>query len=81
MPFSEILATFKLNELLKSHRVVNVEKAFIDSQRGTGWAFLIEYIDNSDQPVQASKVNYRDILDEADFAVYDLLRRKRKEIN
>ena len=80
-PFSESSATAELNDFLKSHRVVNVEKTFIDGQRGTGWAFLVEYTDSPDPAAPASRVDYRDILNEEDFAVYDLLRKKRKEIS
>jgi len=42
-PFGERTVTDELNVFLRSHRIVNVEKRLIDSERGTGWVFLIEY--------------------------------------
>jgi hypothetical protein len=42
-PFGEKSVTEELNDFLRSHRIVNVEKKLIDSERGTGWAFLVEY--------------------------------------
>ena len=36
-PFSELSASAELNNFLKSHRIINVEKRLIDGERGTGW--------------------------------------------
>ncbi|MCQ2591282.1 MAG: HRDC domain-containing protein [Treponema sp.] len=82
-PFSEPSATAELNNFLKSHRIINVEKRLIDGERGTGWVFLVEYSDNEgtrSSYTMSSKVDWRDVLNPSQFAVYDLLRKKRKEI-
>lgn len=44
-PFSEPSLSAELNNFLKSHRIINVEKRLIDGERGTGWVFLVEYTD------------------------------------
>ena len=35
-PFSEPSSSAELNNFLKSHRIINVEKRLIDGERGTG---------------------------------------------
>lgn len=82
-PFSEPSASAELNNFLKSHRIINVEKRLIDGERGTGWVFLVEYTElegGKSAYTMSSKVDWRDVLNPSQFAVYDLLRKKRKEI-
>ena len=47
-PFSEPSSSAELNNFLKSHRIINVEKRLIDGERGTGWVFLVEYTESED---------------------------------
>lgn len=82
-PFSEPGASAELNNFLKAHRIINVEKRLIDGERGTGWVFLVEYSEfegGKSAYTMSSKVDWRDVLNPAQFAVYDLLRKTRKEI-
>ena len=82
-PFSEPSSSAELNNFLKSHRIINVEKRLIDGERGTGWVFLVEYTESEDGKsayTMSSKVDWRDVLNPSQFAVYDLLRKTRKEI-
>ena len=82
-PFSEPSSHAELNNFLKSRRIINVEKRLIDGERGTGWVFLVEYSDNEGAKqsyTMSAKVDWRDVLNPSQFAVYDLLRKKRKEI-
>ena len=63
----------------------NVEKKWINGERGTGWTFLIEYA-NTDgkgsQPGQlVARVDYRETLNPVEYALYDKLRTVRKEIS
>ena len=63
-PFSEPSASAELNNFLKSHRIINVEKRLIDGERGTGWVFLIEYTENEGGKsayTMSSKVDWRDV--------------------
>lgn len=55
----------------------------IDGELGTGWVFLVEYtyIEGGKLAyTMSSKVDWRDVLNPSQFAVYDLLRKTRKEI-
>jgi superfamily II DNA helicase RecQ len=81
-PFGEASVCDDLNAFLKSHRIVNVEKRLIDGERGTGWLFLIEYgSDNKNQSSPSSpRVDYREILSEQEYALFDRLRKLRKEL-
>ena len=82
-PFSEPSSHAELNNFLKSRRIINVEKRLIDGERGTGWVFLVEYSDNDGAKpsyTMSAKVDWRDVLNPSQFAGYDLLRKKRKEI-
>ena len=82
-PFGEKSVTDELNSFLRSHRIVNVEKKLIDGERGTGWLFLVEYGNTdskSSQSPPSQRVDYREVLNAAEYAVYDKLRVLRKEI-
>lgn len=82
-PFSEPASSAELNNFLKAHRIINVEKRLIDGERGTGWVFLVEYSDVDGSKggyTMSAKIDWRDVLTPSQFAVYDLLRKKRKEI-
>ena len=82
-PFGEKSVTDELNAFLRSHRIINVEKKLIDGERGTGWVFLVEYV-NSDgknpSNTQSQKIDYREVLNPVEYALYDKLRNMRKEI-
>ena len=83
-PFGEKSVTDELNTFLRSHRIVNVEKRLIDGERGTGWLFLVEYgtdgVKNINSP-PVQRIDYREVLNSAEYAIYDKLRNLRKEIS
>ena len=81
-PFGEKSVTDELNAFLRSHRIVNVEKRLIDGDRGTGWVFLVEYGgDSKNAPAAASqRIDYRETLNPAEYALFDKLRKLRKEL-
>ena len=73
--------TEELNRFLRSHRVVSIEKRFLDRESGQ-WCFCIEYLDGG-QPKETekrSRVDYREVLSSEDFAVYAKLREVRKTV-
>ena len=81
-PFGEKSVTDELNAFLRSHRIVNVDKRLIDGERGTGWVFLVEYgtdgKNTSNAPTQ--RVDYREVLNADEYALFDKLRNLRKEL-
>ena len=80
-PFGEKSVTDKLNVFLRSHRIVNVEKRLIDGERGTGWVFLVEYgTDGGKTSNQAQRIDYREVFNDSEYALFDKLRNLRKEI-
>lgn len=72
----------ELNRFCAVTRIATVEKEFIANGDKSFWAFCISYLENSG--VQASgrkyKVDYREILDDKDFAIFARLRTIRKEL-
>jgi superfamily II DNA helicase RecQ len=82
-PFGEKSVTDELNAFLRSHRIINVEKRLIDGERGTGWVFLIEYGGENNKTASNSpsqRIDYREVLNPVEYALYDKLRNLRKEI-
>jgi superfamily II DNA helicase RecQ len=80
-PFGEATVCDELNKFLKSNRIINVEKSLIDGERGTGWLFLIEYgADIRPTAGGSQHIDYREILSEQDYALFDKLRGLRKEV-
>ncbi|MDR0554823.1 MAG: HRDC domain-containing protein [Treponema sp.] len=83
-PFGEKSVTDELNAFLRSHRIINVEKKFLDSERGAGWVFLVEYGTGEGGKLPANapaqRTDYRELLNPAEYALFDKLRVLRKEI-
>jgi superfamily II DNA helicase RecQ len=82
-PFGEKSVTDELNSFLRSHRIVNVEKRLVDGERGTGWVFLIEYGNTdgkSTSSTSSQRIDYREVLNPVEYALYDKLRNLRKQI-
>ncbi|MCO6455393.1 MAG: HRDC domain-containing protein [Pirellulaceae bacterium] len=96
MPFKFILiplrhsedAERELNAFLRGHRVLHVDRRCIESDGATFWSFCVEYVDvpaAAGQPgrpaEQRSRVDYREVLNAEDFAVFASLRELRKELS
>jgi len=73
----------KMNSFLCSHKIIDIEKQFVNNGNDSFWSFCTRYI-NSDKQTssgyQKEKVDYKEILDEKSFAVFSKLREIRKEI-
>jgi superfamily II DNA helicase RecQ len=82
-PFGEPTVCDELNKFLRSRRIVNVEKRLIDSERGTGWLFLVEYGEElkSQQPGGNARIDYRETLTQQEYVLFDKLRELRKTIS
>lgn len=81
-PISESSSSAELKNFLKSHRIINVEKRLIDGERGTGWVFLVEYSDidgTKSGYTMSAKIDWRDVLNPSQFAVYNYLRKKERK--
>ena len=72
----------KLNNFCATHKVATVEKQFVSNNEQSFWAFCITYIEG-DQSVtipKKSRIDYKEILDEKDFAIFAKLRNLRKKM-
>ncbi len=78
-----------LNGFVRSHRVLTVDRRWVDLGASSFWSFAVDYLDG--QPGTASpqtgrppgakpKIDYREELPADQFAVFARLREARKEI-
>jgi len=73
----------ELNKFLRSHRVLEVQQEFVSAENGSYWCFSIRYIqDNYSETLfnKREKLDYRKILDDKTFLIFEKLRKCRKEI-
>ncbi len=72
----------ELNRFCAGCRVVNVEKAFVANGDRSFWSVCITWMDGSGEKGNRpkSRVDYKEVLNEKDFAVFVKLRTLRKTI-
>lgn len=73
----------ELNRFCSGHRIASVEKQFVANGDRSFWTICVSYIeqDNKLPAAGKGKVDYREVLDEKDFAVFVKLRTLRKTIS
>jgi superfamily II DNA helicase RecQ len=72
-----------LNRFLAAHRILNIERQFIQNGTHSHWCYAINYQELDDRPAQVKKrgkVDYKELLSERDFAIYSRLRDLRKRL-
>lgn len=72
----------ELNSFCDSRRVLNVEKAFVPDGQRSFWSVCVTWLDGAGEKNERpkSRLDYKEILDEKDFAVFAKLRTLRKSI-
>lgn len=73
----------EMNKFLRSHRVAEIQKSFVATECGGSWTFCITYLDSvkvADSEIRKGKVDYRNVLNEKDFALFCEMRKTRKQI-
>ena len=74
----------ELNAFLRAHRILSVDRHFVQDGANSIWAICVSYLGDANRPLTAGakrpKVDYREVLSEADFAVFAKLRNLRKEL-
>lgn len=78
-------ATTELNRFLAQHRIETIERGLVTDGGNSAWAIAVGYQAGSNPatppPAQPrGKVDYREVLNDADFAVYVELRELRKRL-
>ncbi len=75
-------ATEELNAFLAQHRILNIDHTLVQDGVNSAWTFCVSYEPASVQAPagKRSKIDYREVLSEADFRLYARLRSLRKEL-
>jgi hypothetical protein len=81
-------AETELNGFLASHRVLSVDRRFVEEGERSFWSFCVEFVDARRGSSSASaarmwkrdRTDYREVLSAEDFAVFAKLREIRKAI-
>jgi len=76
----------ELNKLLRCGRIASVRKEFVPNGEDSFWAFCIEFLDGvlgADKGRSSSgpKIDYKEVLNEAEFTAFARLRDMRKVIS
>jgi superfamily II DNA helicase RecQ len=77
------VAVQELNSFLAGHKVLEMEQQFYASERGAYWSFCVRYLNTPNTAnalAQKTKVDYRQVLGEAEFVRFAKLREVRKSI-
>jgi len=75
----------EMNGFLRSHRVLAVKKEFVSDGENSFWSFCVEFLETptglsgpGGSPGKGPKVDYKEVLNAADFATFSRLREFRK---
>ena len=71
-----------LNRFCAETQIVSVDKQFVQDGDRSYWAFCVGYLDGQGGPISTrkGKIDYREVLNEQDFALYAKLRNLRKAV-
>lgn len=77
-----------VDDFCTRHRIISVDKRFIEREDVCFWSICVTYLQKSSSPSKPTQsvnkrgqIDYREVLNEADFTVYAKLRDLRKEIS
>ena len=75
----------EMNAFLRSHRVLAVKKEFVGDGENSFWTFCVEYLESAPAGIAAPgsklpKVDYKEVLQPAEFEVFSRLRDWRKGV-
>lgn len=71
----------ELNSFLSMHRIVSLEKHFVDAGQQSYWTFCITWTEMREKlPGRKNRIDYKEELNERDFALYAKLRDLRKQL-
>ena len=76
----------EMNGFLRAQKVLTIDKQFVSVGESAYWSFCVTYLNLSKQSTMAqntqrqSKIDYKEVLDVATFAVFSTLRTIRKQI-
>ena len=80
-------AEAELNAFLSNHKVLTIDRRWVDLGANSFWAFCIDFIpaggvsNTRSSQVTRSRVDYKEVLTTDEFAVFSQLRQLRKDIS
>ena len=76
-------AAEELDRFLAAHRIIALDREFIQDGQGSAWAICVRYHasnGSSISPRRGTKIDYREVLNEREFEVFARLRELRKRL-
>ncbi len=74
----------RLNHFLRSHRVVDIHKELVQTGNVASWTFCVQYHFEGSavpaEPARRKKVDYKDVLSEEHFKLFQRFREVRKQV-
>lgn len=73
----------ELNRFLGAHRILTIDRSLVQDGANSAWALCVSFepaADPSQPGKRGGKIDYREVLNEQDFAVFARLRTLRKEL-
>lgn len=70
----------ELNSFCASHRIASIEKQFVSEGTKSFWSICVSYIGKEGGSGDKGKIDYKEVFDEKDFALFAKLRVLRKQI-
>lgn len=83
IPISDsVQAEAEFNAFLSNARVLETEQHFYQNEKGAAWCFCVRYLpgESSNRSLFNRKTDYKEILEQKQFAVFSRLREIRKEL-
>lgn len=76
-----------MNRFIAGHQVLNTHREFVQNGSSSFWTFCVEYLDSpgkngreAGKNRRRDRVDYKEVLSPADFAVFSRLREARKQM-
>jgi superfamily II DNA helicase RecQ len=78
----------ELNSFIASHRIIQIERRWVDQGNQSSLAFCVEYVlasptiaSNPRSQLSRNRIDYKTILSPDEFTIFSLLRELRKELS
>jgi superfamily II DNA helicase RecQ len=75
-------AQIELNKFLSANKVLEIEQFFYQNEKGAVWCFCVRYLTSTTNFLKqlSEKIDYKEVLNEKQFAVFSKLRQIRKSM-
>ena len=75
-----------MNRFLRGHRILQIDRHFLDIGVASRWVYSVEYMEAQSKPTpekavgKTGRIDYKEVLDAAAFSLFSKLRELRKEL-